>query len=386
MITKLSQLESGIYQDAAAVGLNNFLADMAEAGDISQELVDNTVAMPPVRQLMQHARIRVNGRNSTNAGVFFPKDKHYVEGAENLFPAVLHELYFGADTFYTQPSTPGDLLFPTDVRETFTDYTSERGMRVTLDELVSLTTTIEGSSYKAGTIEQDAEDALEMGRVAEGAELPLYTMTTGERSIEIYKYGGRVRVSYEFLRRIRLNKLARTLQGIRRKDVTRQIKQALSVALNGDGNANPAINIDAAGAAWAISDFDTLDADVNEYDVTVTRAVADKTEYLGVAALRYPTANLELTPEQLAMYNRAGRQTPNGIPMSFAPVGSVLDGSQKLLLWNPELGLERVVEAGSNIQETQRLIANQTEEITISENVGYAKPEKFGFYTLTRGA
>ncbi|MEM7737457.1 MAG: hypothetical protein AAF267_16880, partial [Deinococcota bacterium] len=189
-----------------------------------------------------------------------------------------------------------------------------------------------------------------------------------------------------FLRRTRINKYLRTLEGIRRKYELVKINRAITVALNGDGNSNPALNVDAAGTAWSFSDFDNLIAEGNDYDITPTVFIADKAEMLNIVAMRYPQANLQLTPQQVAMFEGRGYRTPNGDAIMFAPSGSVLSGSRKLLGWVPQLGLERVIEEGSIIQEATRYIEDQTQAIVISEVESYAKPEKFGTWTLTRQA
>ncbi|MEM7738103.1 MAG: hypothetical protein AAF267_20195, partial [Deinococcota bacterium] len=188
-IQNISQLDAGIYQDTKRLGftsVNAFLANQAAKGDISDALVNNSVAIPPVEQLLASAGIRTRGANASKCSVFFREDKaNYVKGAEVLLPALVESRYTASEqSFFSRPSSPTDLLFP-QKEMPFRDYTryDERGFRVQLSDFIAETVTITGDSYKGGVIERDAEDNLEMARTAEATEFPTYTMKTGEREI-----------------------------------------------------------------------------------------------------------------------------------------------------------------------------------------------------------
>ena len=115
------------------------------------------------------------------------------------------------------------------------------------------------------------------------------------------------------------------------------------------------------------------------------RYVGDLTEVKGARALRYASSGAAtLNPEQLAMFMGVGYQMPDGSPLKLAPKGSLLDGAKTLLGWNSARALEQIIENGSQIQEQTRQISNQTQEFTMSINIGYAKPWANSFQAFVR--
>lgn len=396
MIKNLKQLDSGVYSDAVKGGhasLSNYLDALASNGEVDASFLptrEERRASSGGRDVtaLQHIfathGIRTRGNRASTGGVFTRGTADYVEGAEVLFPAFVAEAYAsaGSDSFYTR-----DMPFPDvkDINWVDRDQRTPRN-RVTLSDIVNARVGIDGDQFKNAIIERGTEDELEPSRVAEAEDLPLYTIKTGEESIRIYKYGGRVRASYEYLRRTKLNLMARTLAGIGRREEIRKLRDALDVAVNGDGNGNPAINVNTGNAsAWRLTDFDLLEAEMSDYDREPAMFVADKATLLAIRALRIPTSGVELTPSQLAMYG-LGYITPSGVPIKFAPSDSILEGSDKLLTWGIGDGVTQVTENGSIIREADRFIRNQVEEMTISENVGFAKGDPEGFFTLTKAA
>lgn len=386
MIKKLTQLDGGVYADMVREGrtsLSEHLDALATKGDIDPAFLptpeERKEAAGRDITALQHIfaahGIRTKGERASKGGVFTRGDASYVEGAEVLFPAFVTEAYQSPDIPFRDVQEPQRWL----------DQSQRQPRnRVSLDDIVSARVGITGDTYKAGVIERGNEDDLDPARVTEGADLPLYKIVTAEHSIKIYKYGGRVRATYEYLRRTNLNLVARTIAGIARREEIRKLRAALEVALNGDGNSNPAINVNNGNAAgWRVTDFDLIEAEMAEYDREPAMFVADKDTLLAIRALRIPQSGVELSPALLAMYGTA-YITPSGVPLRFAPTDSVLDGSDKLLTWGIGDGLEQVTENDSIIREADRFIRNQTEEFTISENVGFAKSEPHGFFTLTK--
>lgn len=389
MIKKLTQLDAGIYADMVREGrasLSEHLDALASKGDIDPAFLPTPEErreaaggreITALQHIFAAHGIRTKGERASKGGVFTRGDSHYVEGAEVLFPAFVTESYQTPDIPFREVQEP----------QRWVDQSQRQPRnRVTLDDIVNARVSITGDTYKAGVIERGSEDDLDPARVTEGADLPLYTIKTAEHSIKIYKYGGRVRASYEYLRRTPLNLVGRTIAGIARREEIRKMRAALEVAVNGDGNSNPAINKNNGNAAaWRVTDFDLIEAEMSDYDREPAMFVADKATLLAIRALRVPASGIAMTPAQAAMYGNP-YITPSGVPLRFAPTSSILDGSDKLLTWGIGDGLEQVTENGSIIQEADRFIANQTQEFTISENVGFAKSEPHGFFTLTKGA
>jgi len=404
-IKKLAEFQAGIFEDAAKtsanhgmayVDMNAHLLSMAESGDIAEGLIREewvAAGISPVRQLLYAEGITLGGLNATKCDVFFRGNANSIKGADVVFPILLQEMFEGnlginagaGDlTMTSRPGVAGDTLYPLDMRPPVDQRLPYPENVVTIDDLVSLTVGIDGDGYKAAQINR-VDGATTMGRVSEGTDLPLYEIKLGDNVVRVYKYGARVKFTYEALRRQRINQLAVLMQNMAYDEDVRRVLAALDVARNGDGNGNAAITTNAAGA-WTIQSIDEFGMGV-AYNARLglNRYVGDLTEVQGTRALRYAsTGAVTLNPEQLAMYTGMGYQMPDGSPLKLAPKGSLLDGSKTLLGWNAARALEQVIENGSQIQEQARQISNQTQEFTMSINIGYAKPWANSFQAFVR--
>lgn len=406
MIKTIQQLDAGLYTDAAKneaahglayVNINAHLAAMAANGDFEDGLIREDLlaaGVSPVRQLLHASGITLGGLRASSCGVFFRGSSEYVPGADILAPALAQEMFeaalglptFNAGdlSFTSNPGASGDTLYPVDVRPGTDQRLPLPGNIVSTDELVSVTFGIDSDGYKTARVTADQRGTQnEMNRVAEGADLPLYSISTSDRTVRIYKRGGRIKWTYEAMRRQRINQLQLLIEEIAFSEDLKRRKDALAVAVNGDGNGNGMIVAGTSPAAWTIQNLDewALDVAYNS-SLGLNRVVGDLTEVKSVRALRYsPNSGVVLNPEQLAMYS-AQYQMPDGTPLRLAPKGSVLEGAKTLLAWNTARGLEQVVENGSQIQEQERNIQNQTQQMTMSINLGYGKPSDNSFQAI----
>jgi hypothetical protein len=397
MIKLLTQLRAGIYADAARneaehglayVNLNDHLLAMAAAGDFEDGMIrDELLAqgISPVRQLLAGAGVILGGLRSSGCGVFFRGTADYIPGADLLLPALVQEMFEGAlgiqaagdISFTSRPGVAGDTVFPVDMRPYVDQRQPIPANTVAVEDLVSTTFGIDSDAYKSARITQDQRgDQNEMGRVAESVDLPLYTITTSSRQVNIYKFGARLKWTYELMRRQRINQLQILLEEMAYSEDIRRRRAALATAVNGDGNGNGMIVAASTPAAWTIQNLDEFGMDVAyNSSLGLNMYAGDLTETKGVRALRYsPNNGVVLNPLQLAMYNLGAYQMPDGSPLKLAPKGSILDGSKTLLGWNTARALEQVIENGSQITENERLIQNQTQQLTMSINIGYGKP------------
>lgn len=407
MIKNIHQLDAGLFTDAfkaaavnglAYVDLNAHLLDMAAKGDFEDGMIREDLVrlgISPVRQLLHHAGIRLDGLSASTCGVFFRGSADYVPGADVLVPMLAQEIFEnalgiqagGGDLVLTSsPGTAGGLEFALDNRA-FTDQRLPIPENVvSTDDLVSATFGINSDGYRSGRITQDQRgEQNEMGRVAEGADFPLYILDLDTRQVRIYKRGARVKWTYEHMRRVQINKLALILQEIAFSEDLKRRKDALAVAANGDGNGNGMVTSATHPATWTAQALDEFGMDVAwNSSLGMNMYVGDLTEVKGIRALRYANGGY-LTPDQLAMYNGGGGyQMPDGSALKLAPKGSVLDGAKTVLGWNTARGLEQVVENGSQIQEQERIISNQTGQLVVSINLGFGKPFDNSFQAMTR--
>lgn len=357
-IKKISQLEAGLYQDAARQGLtlSQMLNDMARKGDIDEALVRPNVTnsqgepVDAFKQILAAAGIRTKG-----------------------------EFAQTGDAFLSDPNNR--VLFPEYVVREYRDAERDAVNVLQISDLVSVRVGIDGTAYRTGIITSGQEKDLEFGRVAELGEMPVYTIRLSEKAVNAYKYGGVLRLSYEAIRRTKLPILSRYIGKISRAQGRRKVKQALNVALNGDGNQNPApASAPAAGTKFTLEDIIALQMDGLRNGVQFSILTADSADLAAILGLEVFTGATSTAAG--ADFRDTGRW-PNilGMAPRMAMADSALEGSKKMLAIDTANGLEEFYENGSEIVESERLITSQFENVAISENVGYAKPDDQAFRT-----
>lgn len=246
-----------------------------------------------------------------------------------------------------------------------------------LSELVAMTSPIEGEDYRSIYMTYDAE-ALRLYRIGESTEIPTATLNTSERTIRLRKYGRGLRVSYEQLRRMRIDKLAWWVRWQAMQSEIDKVVAALDVMINGDGNANTgatSYNLTALDDTATVNEL-TLKAWLTfrmkfEQPYTMTTALMQVDEAIQLILLNSGSANVPLAGLNLA-----------GIGNSLTPINTTADGIRygwltdapdgKLLGFDRRFALEQVTEIGSEIRETERFITNQTEIMTMTENVAFS--------------
>ncbi len=243
-----------------------------------------------------------------------------------------------------------------------------------LNELVAVRTPIDSNAYRTVYVVNDSSKASKK-RVAEGADMPVAEMKTSENAIKIYKYGRRLRATYEAIRRMRIDLFRLHVEAIMRQANVDRAADAYAVLLNGDGNNN-------AATTYALTDLKTgatgLDYEVwtsflfNFYPYQMTTLIGGKNELIKFLTINAPN----IDPLRLIEQLRFGRATSQGemaqsIFNNYRIVYLPTATANKLLGLDRRYALEMVVEVGSDIQETQRIISSQWEELVISEVNGF---------------
>lgn len=138
----------------------------------------------------------------------------------------------------------------TDSSALFPEYVS-RAVRQGLEEadvlprIVAATTRIDGMDYRTITSVPE-EDDRSLKRVAEGAFIPQTAVKTQENLVRLHKRGRMLVASYEAIRFQRLDLFTVTLRQIGSYIARAQLKDAVDVLVNGDGNRNAAPIVTAA--------------------------------------------------------------------------------------------------------------------------------------------
>ena len=114
-----------------------------------------------------------------------------------------------------------------------------------LPNLVATVTDIEGMDYRS-IASVPSEDDKSLKLVGEGAKIPQTEVKTRENLVKLHKRGRMLVASYEALRFQRLDLFTVTLNQIGAYIARAQLKDAIDVLVNGDGNENPAGTLNVA--------------------------------------------------------------------------------------------------------------------------------------------
>lgn len=250
---------------------------------------------------------------------------------------------------------------------------------IPLERIIRGTVPTDGPDLRSRFLVAPTAAETRLLRVAEGAELPAATITEGQRTIRLRKFGRLLRATYEALRRSRLDEFNTYLEEIRVQTEVDQVGAAIDVAINGDGNAN---------TSATVYNLTALDAGTTANNLTPAAYFVFKLKWrnpfrmnviLGREAAIVKLLSLALGNANTLVGNA---QLPAGLRSEFNPLTqSTADG----ILWgatddvpaNYLLGLdtgraiERALENGSVISEAERWITRQVEAITLSMNEAY---------------
>jgi hypothetical protein len=248
---------------------------------------------------------------------------------------------------------------------------------IPLDELVAITTPIEGDAYRAFYL-QDETEAERLVRVAQGAEIPRAKLVGGDQTIRLHKYGRALEVSYETLRRQRIDMVAFHIARMAVQAEADKVSSALDVLINGDGNANAAqvfdltdLDPDATAGTLSLAGWLAFKLKfMNPY--AITTALVQEGTALQMMLLNTGSANIPL----IAIQNASGFGSFRPINPGLADavgLGWTADApASKVVAFDNRFALERVVEVGAEISEVDRWITRQVQVLTITEVEGYA--------------
>ena len=296
-----------------------------------------------------------------------------------------------SDTFQTYPGTRA--LFPA-VVDDLVQYKYRQDQLETTSALVAQSRTISGIEMLT-TIVDDKEDDYQVVRaVAEFGRVPVKTIRTAEQAVKFYKHGGGYRISYEFQRRARLDMLTPFQNRMARETERSKVWTATGILINGDG-VNPAAGVvnqsslDADATAGKISYRGLLKWFINraKAGTPVDTVVGNWDAYLEwLLMFAIPTSNATRTDaEQLAAtgFKIGGVPILTGV-VNFALSSAVPAG--QLVGYSKGDTLEELIEAGSNIDESERAISNQSITYVKTENAGYklAFPDTREIYDFSK--
>ena len=231
-----------------------------------------------------------------------------------------------------------------------------------LPQLVATVTSIDGMDYRS-IVSDPTEDEKSLKVVNEGAYIPQTTVKTRENLVKLHKRGRMLVASYEALRFQRIDLFTVTLRKIGEYIARAQLKDAVNVLINGDGNENPAENITAATSGkLEYTDFLNLWSSLAPYELNAIIAPTDAMhKILSMSEMKDSNAGLD--------FQGSGRMiTPLGATLLHAPE---IEGT-KLIGIDKNCALE-MVQAGGVITDYDKLIDRQLERAAITCTAGFSK-------------
>ena len=219
-----------------------------------------------------------------------------------------------------------------------------------LPQIVATVTNIDGMDYRS--IESDmTDDDKTLKPVGEGAVIPQTKIKTRENLVKLHKRGRMLVASYEAVRFQRIDLFTVTLRRIGEYIARAQLKDAIDVLVNGDGNANPAANVDvAASGSITYADLLKLWSQLSPYELNTI-----------MSEMQDANAGLD--------FQASGRMiTPLGASLLHAPE---MTGS-KIIGFDKNCALE-MVQAGNVNTDYDKLIDRQLERAAITCTAGFSK-------------
>ena len=163
-----------------------------------------------------------------------------------------------------------------------------------LPNLVATVTDIEGMDYRS-IASVPSEDDKSLKLVGEGAKIPQTEVKTRENLVKLHKRGRMLVASYEALRFQRLDLFTVTLNQIGAYIARAQLKDAIDVLVNGDGNENPAGTLNVAtGGKVTYEDLLKLWTELAPYELnTILASTPEMQKILSLSQLQDSNAGLD---------------------------------------------------------------------------------------------
>jgi len=215
-------------------------------------------------------------------------------------------------------------------------------------------------------------------RVGEGGEFPTTKVSWSEQAGAVYKHGIRVMMSYEFVRRSSIPLIQLVLSRILLQNRVDDFADVINVLVNGDDHASPAnpattsnlTTLDTGAAAGTLSYKGYLKFGNVFRPYRMNVAIGNIDTILKVILCAKPTTD----PIQLlSLLQSKQAKLGEGITLVNPAWGIVKliihddVGDDLLIGLDKRYALEKVVEIGADLQETDKLIREQFTEIVLSD-------------------
>lgn len=287
------------------------------------------------------------------------------------------------DAFYRNDADP--ILFPYYIEERYREIQNQMRNQLTANDLVAERIPLTGQTIAQVPIlrEDETDTSGDTSRVSEGAEFPTLLIEMGNQTVNLLKYGGNLKATKESMLNIRVPIFDRWLGVLARREELRKGRNAIKTVLNGHGPDTVAPNVDATAGGASI-------AEIVKGLQLAARYGAQPNIITGDAEVFGTLFNLDILSSPASTFSGAESFRSTGVLPSIlgmaprmAPIPSELDGSNKLLLIDPERGLIEYYNPDMDLVEYDYLMSRQMNVVQISEMSGLAKPDQGVGVTVT---
>ena len=224
-------------------------------------------------------------------------------------------------------------------------------------------------------VAEDKKKALEMRRVAEGAELPEAELKVSEKTIGMYKYGIKYKTTYEALQDATVDQFADAIRRSMRYTPYAQIGAVIDTIVRGDGNSNPADSSTTTAATGVLTGDDITDFLIDFEDNSIglsANTLLVGTALYKVLAKMYRKNDEVNAPRPGTMFKFPQQDFEDLTVIRDSRVPQV-GGKDIVIGLDAREAIDRFYVANSIINEYDRNISDQTQIGTISERVGFGK-------------
>jgi hypothetical protein len=255
------------------------------------------------------------------------------------------------------------------------------------EALISQSRTINGTELITTVVTDSEEDYERYGMIGEGARIPVWSIKASDQSVKIFKFGVGLEWTYEFARRASLDLITPYVMRAERATKMAQTATAYSLMVNGDGVHGAAPVRDASDVeADNNLDVGTVAAGRINWEILtawlVERAkagapidtVAGNWDTYLQWRLMFAKPSIAEGMSQSEVLQRAGVSAAQANPrldfnINFALVSDA--AANQLLGFSKSDTTEELIENGSDIEESERVMKNQRVNLYHTRNAGY---------------
>lgn len=255
------------------------------------------------------------------------------------------------------------------------------------EALISQSRTINGTELITTVVQDSEEDYQRYGMIGEGARIPVWSIKASDQSVKIFKFGVGLEWTYEFARRASLDLITPYVMRAERATKTAQTATAYGLMVNGDGihGAAPVRNasavetdngLDVGAVAAGKINWEILTAWLVERakaGAPIDTVAGNWDTYLQWRLMfARPTMDVGMTTADAL--RAAGVQAAQAVPqldfnLRFALVSDA--APNQLLGFSKNDTVEELIENGSDIEESERVMKNQRVNLYSTKNAGY---------------